>query len=80
MQSAVKELYNLKKEKGEDFHFYNPVGSGRYVSIGEYGSVEEYIQSIQTNAIQGGYVKAESYALTEATMEQIENLYQGSIT
>ena len=71
---AVEYILGLKKKMGDKFHFYATVGWNRTVSIGEYGSVEEYYQSLQSPNAQAGYMNYESYALIEAD-EQFLNSY-----
>ena len=65
-RQAVEYILGLKQKMGDKFHFYSTVGWGRAVSIGEYDSVEEYYQSLQSQAAQAGYMNYESYALIEA--------------
>ena len=63
---AVEHIIGLKKKMGDKFYFYATVGWGKLVSIGEYGSVEEYYQTLQSpNAVEG-FTNYESYALIEA--------------
>ena len=69
---AVEFVYGLKKKMGDNLHFYSTVGWNRLVSIGEYGSVEEYYQSLQSPAAQAGYMDYESYTLIELDEKALE--------
>jgi hypothetical protein len=71
---AVEWILDLKKKMGNKFHFYGTVGWNRTVSIGEYDSVEEYYQTLQSPNAQAGYMNYECYALIEAD-EQFLNSY-----
>jgi len=64
--SAVEYIMGIKKKMGDNFHFYGTVGWNRTVSIGEYDSVEEYYQSLQSPTTLEGFTNYECYALIEA--------------
>lgn len=70
---TVAHLLKLKKKMGDKFTMYSIPGWGRVVSIGDYGSFEEYSQSLQTPVAQQGFSNHESYPLIEMDIKQIEN-------
>ena len=63
--ASAELVLKLKKKMGDKLHFYGVVGWGRAVSIGEYDSFEEYLQTLQSPAAQAGHIKYESYPLIE---------------
>jgi len=69
---TVEHILELKKKMGDKFTMYGILGWGRAVSIGDYGSIEEYAQSLQTPVSQQGYSNHESYMLTEMNEKQME--------
>jgi len=69
---TVEHILELKKKMGDKFTMYGIPGWGRAVSIGDYGSIEEYAQSLQTPVSQQGYSNHESYMLTEMNEKQME--------
>lgn len=73
---TIEHLINLKKKKGDKFTMYSMPGWGRAVSIGDYDSIEEYAQSLQTPVNQQGYSNHESYMLTEMDVKQMEALLE----
>ena len=72
MVQAIEWVLEIKKKMGENLHFYSTVGWGRLVSIGEYGSVEEYSQTLDSAVAQAGYMNYECYALIEADEKVLE--------
>lgn len=64
--ASVEFILNLKKKMGDKLHFYS-TPEGRLISIGEYGSIEEYSQSLQTPRAAAGYVNYECVLLTEVS-------------
>lgn len=70
--ATVKHLVELKKKMGDKFKMYSIPGWGRAVSIGDYASLEEYSQSLQTLVSQQGYSNHESYPLIETDEKQIK--------
>lgn len=71
-KSTIEFTIDVMKKMGDKFHLYVEVGWGRPVSIGEYGSVEEYQQSLQTPMAQAGYVNWETYPLIEYDVKAAE--------
>lgn len=70
--ATIKHLIELKKKMGNKFTIYSIPGWGRAVSIGDYASLEEYSQSLQTLISQQGYSNHESYPLIEMDEKQME--------
>ena len=70
--ATVEHILELKKKMGDKFTMYSIPGWGRAVSIGDYSSVEEYSQSLQTPVSQQGFSNHESYPLIEMDVKQIE--------
>jgi len=62
---AVKNIINVKKKLGDRVQFYQAVGWGRTVSIGEHPNVEEYVQCIQGESPGVSYSNFETYLLAE---------------
>ncbi len=62
---GVQWVIDLKKKMGAKFSFYMTVEGSRSVSIGEYGSFEEYYQSLQSPIAAAGFMNYESYPLIE---------------
>jgi hypothetical protein len=63
--ASAESGLNLKKKMGDKWHFYSDPGGNRAVSIGEYGSIEEYSQSLQSPAAAAGYINFEFIPLIE---------------
>ena len=63
--AAIKHILALKKKMGDKWHFYMDPGANRSVSIGEYNSVEEYSQSLQSPIAAAGLMNYESHPLIE---------------
>jgi hypothetical protein len=63
--TAIKYVLALKKKMGDKLHFYMDPGGNRLVSIGEYSSIEEYSQSLQSPIAAAGYMNYESIPLIE---------------
>jgi hypothetical protein len=63
-------MIKLKEKMGDKLTFYNIPGWGRAVSIGEYSSLEEYSQTLQTPVSQRGFSSHESYPLIESDIEE----------
>jgi hypothetical protein len=72
--AAIEYIIALKKKMGDNFHFYGTVGWDKTVSIGEYSSIEEYYQSLQSPSALEGFTNIKSYALIEAD-EKFLNAY-----
>lgn len=72
--SAVETILAMKKKKGDKFALYGAAGWGRSISIGEYDSLEEYYQSLQTEAARRGLSDFESYPLIEADQQTLEQM------
>ena len=64
----------FKKKMGDKWHIYGTVGWGRAVSVGEYGSLEEYAQTLQSPAAVAGYINYESYPLIELDEKALKTL------
>jgi hypothetical protein len=71
--ATTEHLLKLKKKMGAKFTIYSIPGWGRAVSIGDYNSLEEYSQSLQTLVAQRGYSNHESYPLIETDEKQMED-------
>jgi hypothetical protein len=69
----VEYLLNMKKKMGDKWNFYTLVGWNRYISIGDYNSVEEYNQTLQGPSMLAGYSNTESYPLIEMDLNQVED-------
>jgi hypothetical protein len=69
---AVNWILDLKKKKRDNLHFYSTVGWSRLVSVGEYSSVEEYYQTLQSPIAEAGYMNYECYALIEMDEKALE--------
>jgi len=65
MVASIKYLLAMKKKLGDKWHFYEVAGWDRMVGIGEYDSLEELSQALQSPAAQAGYMNYESYPLIE---------------
>jgi hypothetical protein len=63
--AAVEYILAFKKKMGNKWHFYMDPGGNRAISIGEYSSIEEYSQSLQSPAAAAGYMNYESIPLIE---------------
>lgn len=74
MISALESVLAMKKKKGDKYSIYSAVGWGRSISIGEYDSLEEYYQSIQTEASQRSLSDFECYPLVEGDQQTLENM------
>jgi hypothetical protein len=62
----VQWTVDLKKKMGDKIDFYVVAGGGRMVSIGEFNSVEEYAQAIQSPPMAAaGFINYESDPLIE---------------
>lgn len=64
--SSYEYALELKKKMGAKWQAYGVPGWGRMVSIGEYGSLEEYMLSLQSPPAIAGFINYESYPLIEA--------------
>jgi hypothetical protein len=69
---TVEHLLKLKKKMSDKFTMYSIPGWGRAVSIGDYGSFDEYSQSLQTPVSQRGFSNHESYPLIEMDLKEME--------
>jgi hypothetical protein len=66
MEENVRWTADFKKKMGDKFNIYSEVGWQRLVSIGEYNSVEEYSQSLESPPMsQAGFINYEGYPLIE---------------
>ena len=72
--AAVEYVLAYKKKMGDKWHFYSDPGGNRVISIGEYDSMDEYSQSLQSPAAQAGYMYYESIALIELDEKSIKTL------
>lgn len=68
----VEYLLEMKKKMGDKWTFYSLPGWNRYISVGEYNSLEEYSQTLQGPSMQAGYTNDESYPLIELDIKQVE--------
>ena len=69
----VQWTVDFKKKMGDKFNLYVEVGWGRLVSIGEYNSVEEYSQSLESPIMaQAGFINYESYPLIEVDEKALD--------
>jgi hypothetical protein len=62
---SVKYILVIKKKMGDKLHFYFDPGGNRAYSIGDYESLEEYAQTLQTSTNAAGYTNVESIPLIE---------------
>jgi len=62
---GVQWVIDLKKKMGAKYSFYMIPGWDRSISIGEYGSLEDYYQSLQSPVAMAGFMNYESYPLIE---------------
>ena len=67
-------VLEFKKKMGDKWHIYGAVGWGRAVSVGEYGSLEEYNQSLQSPAALAGYINYECYPLIELDEKSVKSM------
>ena len=65
MVPGVQWVIDLKKKMGAKFSFYMIPGWNRSISIGEFGSLEEYYQSLQSPVAAAGFMNYESYPMIE---------------
>ena len=67
IDGAIIQAHSLemKKKMGDKWRIYGAVGWGRAISIGEYDSLEEYAQTLQSPMAMAGYTNYESYNLLE---------------
>ena len=63
--ASYEYALELKKKMGDKWRIYGAVGWGRAISIGEYDSLEEYAQTLQSPMAMAGYTNYESYNLLE---------------
>jgi hypothetical protein len=74
MISALEAVLATKKKKGDKYSIYAAAGWGRSISIGDYDSLEEYYQTLQTEALQRSLSDFECYPLIEADEQTLENM------
>ena len=67
--AAVEYILAYKKKMGNKWHFYFDPAGTRAISIGEYGNIEEYSQSLQSPAAAAGYMNYESIPLIEVDVK-----------
>jgi len=69
--ASTEFLFNFKKKMGDKLHFYSsPKG---LISIGEYGSLEEYYQSLQQSPrAAAGYMNYDCIPLIEIDEKAIQ--------
>lgn len=70
--AAVKSLLVYKKKMGDKWHMYNSPGGMELITIGEYNSVEEYSQSLQSPDTFVGYMSHKSIPLIEYDVKELE--------
>jgi hypothetical protein len=71
-EENVQWMVDFKRRMRDKFNIYAEVGWGRLVSIGEYRSVEEYSQSLESPPMpQAGFINYESYPLIEMDEEAL---------
>jgi hypothetical protein len=72
MVETVKELLAQKKKMGDKWHLYSAAGWNRIIGIGEYNSLEELSQALQTPAAQAGYMNLETYPLIDMDVKALK--------
>jgi len=65
MVGAVEYVLNYKKKMGDKWHFYSEPSMRRTISIGEYASLEEYAQSLQSPTAAAGFMNYECIPIVE---------------
>ena len=70
MIGLIEHIIKLNEKMGDKFKVYSMPGWGRAVTIGEYASIEEYSQSLQTPVSQRGFSSHESYPIIESDIEE----------
>ena len=70
--AAAKSLLEYKKKMGDKWHMYNSPGGMELITVGEYDSVEEYSQSLQSPENFVGYMDHKSIPLIEMGAKEIE--------
>ena len=70
--AAVESLLTYKKKMGDKWRCYSDPGSNQIITVGEYDSLEEYSQSLQSVAEIVGYMHHESIPLIEMDTKAFE--------
>ena len=70
--ARIEFMLEYKKKRGDKWHCYYDPGMSQIITIGEYDSIDEYSQSLNSTTAAAGYTDHQSIPLLEADQKMLE--------